>query len=126
MAQRLTTLETDYTSLEEKYQKLIRPARSTLGKQVVEVLYRRDQGAPKILLRLPQEEGFSGYTSATMHQQLAALKQKHGNDLYVKIVIPKDSGLTYNEAWDFTRNVLQRYDYYYQPAAGAREETVEE
>ncbi len=115
MAQRLTTLETDYTSLEEKYQKLIRPARSTLGKQVVEVLYRRGSGAPQIQLRLPQEESFRGYSASTMHQQLAALKQQHGKDLYVKIVIPKDSGLTYNEAWDFTRNILQRYDYYYQP-----------
>ncbi len=113
--QRLATLETDYQSLEEKYQKLIRPARSVAGKQVVEVLYRRNGGAPQIQLRLPREEGFKVYSASTMHQHLTTLKQQHGKNLYVKIIIPKDSGLTYNEAWDFTRNLLNRYDYYYQP-----------
>ena len=36
-----------------------------------------------------------------------------GDELYVKVVIPDDSGLTYNEAWDFTKTVLTDYDYYY-------------
>ncbi len=114
-AQRLATLETNYQSLDEKYQKLIRPARSTAGKQVAEVLYRRTGGAPQIQLRLPQEKGFKVYSAAALHQRLAALEKRHGKDLYVKIIIPEDSGLTYNEAWDFTRNLLNRYDYYYQP-----------
>ncbi len=114
-AQRLAALETDYKSLDEKYQKLIRPARSVAGKQVVEVLYRRNGGAPQIQLRLPRDKGFKVFSASTMHQRLAALKKQHGKDLYVKIIIPQDSGLTYNEAWDFTRNLLDRYDYYYQP-----------
>ncbi len=113
-AQRLAALETDYQDLDEKYQKLIRPARSVAGKQVVEVLYRRNGGAPQIQLRLPQEQGFTVYSAPTMHQRLKALKKEHGKDLYVKIIIPQDSGLTYTEAWDFTRNLLNRYDYYYQ------------
>lgn len=114
-AQRLASLETDYQTLDEKYQELIRPARSVAGKQVIEVLYRRNGGAPQIQLRVPREKGFKVYSASTMHQRLTALKKQHGKDLYVKIIIPQDSGLTYNEAWDFTRNLLQRYDYYYQP-----------
>jgi hypothetical protein len=39
--------------------------------------------------------------------------------LYVKIVIPDTSGLSYSEAWSFTNNILSRYDYYYQPNADA-------
>lgn len=114
-AQSLATLRTDYQSLDEKYQKLIQPARSVAGKQVVEVLYRRNGGAPQIQLRAPREKGFKVYSASTMHQRLTALKAQHGKDLYVKIIIPKDSDLTYNEAWDFTRKLLERYDYYYQP-----------
>jgi hypothetical protein len=32
----------------------------------------------------------------------------------VKVIIPGDSGLSYNEAWNFTRDILSKYDYYYQ------------
>jgi hypothetical protein len=32
----------------------------------------------------------------------------------VKIIIPEDSGLSYNQAWVFTRDMLNKYDYYYQ------------
>ena len=42
------------------------------------------------------------------------LKHEHGKNLYVKIIIPEDSGLTYNEAWEFMRQLLVKYDYYYQ------------
>ena len=41
-------------------------------------------------------------------------KREHGKNLYVKIIIPEDSGLTYNEAWEFMRSLLVKYDYYYQ------------
>ena len=29
------------------------------------------------------------------------------------VVSPDDSGLSYNEAWDFTKGILSQYDYYY-------------
>ena len=32
----------------------------------------------------------------------------------IKIVIPKNSGLTYSEAWTFMKGLLEKYDYYYQ------------
>jgi hypothetical protein len=32
----------------------------------------------------------------------------------VKVIIPEDSGLSYNEAWTFTQDILTSYDYYYQ------------
>jgi hypothetical protein len=35
--------------------------------------------------------------------------------LYVKVIIPDNSGLSYNEAWRFTNDMLTRYDYYSQP-----------
>ena len=39
--------------------------------------------------------------------------ERLGDQLYVGEVIPDDSGLTYNEAWDFTKTVLSDFDYYY-------------
>lgn len=114
LSEEMTTLQAEYTTLDEKYQKLIRPARTASGKQVVEVRYLRSGGLPLIQLRAPGEEGFAALGTETMHQRLAALKGRYGDDLYVKVIIPADSGLSYNEAWDFTRTVLNRYDYYYQ------------
>jgi hypothetical protein len=49
-----------------------------------------------------------------MHQRLAALKTANPGKLYIKIIIPADSGLSYNEAWSFMKKLLEKYDYYYQ------------
>ena len=32
----------------------------------------------------------------------------------MKLIIPEDSGLSYTEAWTFTRDILGQYDYYYE------------
>jgi len=102
----------DYSSLEEEYLRLIRPARSSVGKLVVTVQYARVDGRPRIMYRDIDGSQLFAVSSAEMHRRLAALKAEHGNDLYVKIVIPDDSGLSYNEAWNFTKEVLSQYDYY--------------
>ena len=48
-----------------------------------------------------------------MFRRLGALKERLGDELYIKVVIPEDSGLSYNEAWGFTKAVLTEFDYYY-------------
>jgi len=55
-----------------------------------------------------------------MAKALEKLKKKHKSDLYVKIIIPEKSGLSYNEAWRFTTNLQQKYDYYFQPDSGSK------
>jgi hypothetical protein len=45
---------------------------------------------------------------------LKQLKDTYKDILYVKIIIPDNSGLSYNEAWDFMSGMLDKYDYYYQ------------
>ena len=52
-------------------------------------------------------------TRAEVFRHLGRLKERYGAELYVKVVIPDDSNLTYNEAWDFTKAVLSDFDYYY-------------
>jgi hypothetical protein len=49
-----------------------------------------------------------------LHEKLAKLKKQHAGNLYVRIIIPEKSGLTYNEAWNFMIGILKKYDYYYQ------------
>jgi len=104
----------DFSVLEEKYIQLIRPARSPMGKKVVTVYYQRQGGQYRTALKGVDSEKIETLTMDHLHQQLAALKQKWQDQLYVKVVIPEDSGLTYNEAWVFTKEILQRYDYYYR------------
>jgi chromosome segregation ATPase len=112
--QQLLTLKGDYETVKSKYEELIKPARSARGKYIAEVYYVKGQAGNVIRYRQPEDEEFSRLSLAEVEQRLTQLKLKHGKDLYVKIIIPQDSGLTYNEAWDFMRNLLVKFDYYYQ------------
>lgn len=103
-----------YSILEEKYHKLIRPARSPLGKKVVAVHYSRINSKYRILFKDLNSTDFKEVDSQQLHQRLRLLKNDLQDNLYVKIIIPEDSGLSYNEAWSFTKDILSRYDYYYQ------------
>ena len=103
-----------YSFLEEKYHKLIRPARSPLGKKVVAVHFSRKDGDYRILFKDLNSTEFRAVDARQLDKRLTQLKNKWRDKLYVKIIIPEVSGLTYNEAWSFTKDILSRYDYYYQ------------
>jgi chromosome segregation ATPase len=103
-----------YSILEEKYHKLIRPARSPLGKKVVAVHYSRIKNKYRILFKDLNSTDFKKVDTQQLHHRLGALKGDLQDKLYVKIIIPEGSGLSYNEAWSFTKDILSRYDYYYQ------------
>lgn len=104
----------EFSSLEEKYIQLIRPARSPAGKKVVTVFYQRVDGLYRIGFKGGDTDRIETLTADQLNRQLGALREKWQDQLYVKVVIPEDSGLTYNEAWTFTKDILSRYDYYYR------------
>jgi len=112
--QQLASLQDDYGSLKVKYEKLIKPARSAKGKYVVSVNYQHRNGKATIRFKDAGAENYQTMSSKQLHKKLAALKKKHPEKLYIKIVIPEKSGLTYNEAWNFMKGLLDKYDYYYQ------------
>jgi chromosome segregation ATPase len=113
----LLTLKGDYEVVKSKYEQLIKPARSAKGKYVAEVYYVKQKNGVLIRYRDPANKDFKNLSLSDVEKKLQKLKQEKGEDLYVKIIIPKDSGLTYNEAWSFMKNLLDKYDYYYQPSA---------
>jgi DNA repair exonuclease SbcCD ATPase subunit len=110
----LDALETDYSSLKVKYDKLVRPARTAKGKYVVEVNYEKIKGKGRIRFKDAGETNYTTLSSTELHNKLRALRKKHPKSLYIKIVIPENSGLSYSEAWEFMKNTLHKYDYYYQ------------
>ncbi len=110
----LASLQGDYDSLKVKYDKLVRPARTAQGKHVVEVRYEKRDGDTRIALREPGQAAYRGVTRGELDTRLAALAEGYPDLLYVKIVIPENSGLSYNEAWRFTSDVLEKYDYYHR------------
>jgi len=103
----------DFSSLEDKYLKVVRPARSSLGKQVVGVQIMKDGQQYQYRFKDLGEIKWRVLSRAEMFTRLAQLKKELGVDLYLKVVIPDNSGLSYNEAWDFTKAVLSEFDYYY-------------
>ena len=107
----LLSLQGEYTELDQKYQKLLKPARSSKGKQVVEVVYSKSG----YNIRKPGEATLRNIGRAALDAELSALKAQHGTELYVKVVIPDNSGLSYNEAWRFTSEMLAKYDCYTAP-----------
>jgi hypothetical protein len=103
----------DFSSLEDKYLKLVRPARSSMGKQVASVQYLREDGQFRYLMKGIGADNWEEMPRNEMFRRLGALNKRWGDELYIKIVIPDDSGLSYNEAWGFTKVVLSEFDYYY-------------
>jgi chromosome segregation ATPase len=112
-SRQLVSLETDYSNLKVKYDKLVKPARTAKGKYVVEVNYEKIKGKGRIRFKDAGDENYTTLTSSELHNKLAALKKEHTNRLYIKIIIPENSGLSYSEAWEFMKSILHKYDYYY-------------
>jgi chromosome segregation ATPase len=113
-SRKLSALQDDFGSLKVKYDKLIRPARTAKGKYVVSVNFERINGKERIRFKDSGAKHYTVVSEKQLHNTLSRLKNKHSNKLYIKIVIPKESGLTYNEAWTFMKDLLQKYDYYRQ------------
>jgi hypothetical protein len=111
---KLQSLKDEYDSLDTEYQKLVRPARSSEGKHVVSVWYSKKTGRDVYRIRDGSTGGFQTTTRAGMKNTLGALKDKHGKELYVKVIIPENSGLSYSDAWRFTTEMQRAFDYYYQ------------
>jgi len=112
-SRKMASLEEDFGSLKVKYDKLIKPARTAKGKYVVSVNFERIKGKERIRFKGIGDKNYTVITEKQMHSKLTRLKKKHPKKLYIKIVIPKESGLTYNEAWTFMKDLLHEYDYYY-------------
>ncbi len=108
----LDILRERHSDLESKYNRLVRPARSTVGRVVVEVRFWKEGDVRRYSLR-PASGSEISVSESELHQQLTAMKARHGEELYTK-VIPDDNSLTHGEAWRFTNKILNRYDYYYQ------------
>jgi chromosome segregation ATPase len=111
---RLSDLQGNYDELSVKYNKLIKPARTAAGKYLVSVRYRKEGGKYLIEFKTMEGDDYETVSRRELDKRLAALKDEYAGQLYVKVIIPKDSGLSYNEAWGFTQDILTSYDYYYQ------------
>lgn len=103
-----------FVVLEDKYNKLIGPARSPLGKMVAAVQYAKKDGRYRILFKDVDTDRFEEVNRGQLDEKLGRRKAQFKGKLYVKVIIPENSGLSYNEAWNFTRDILSSYDYYYQ------------
>ncbi len=88
-SRQLVSIETDYSSLKVKYDKLVRPARTAKGKYVVEVNYEKIKGKGRIRFKDAGDKNYTTLTSDELHSKLAALKKEHPKQLYIKIIIPE-------------------------------------
>jgi phage host-nuclease inhibitor protein Gam len=111
-AEEIDSLRNQLSDLESQHNRLVRPARSSVGRFVVEVRFWKNGYARQYSLR--ESGGLEEIISESdLYQKLSVLKVKHADKLYTK-VIPDNNSLTHGEAWGFTNKILNRFDYYYQ------------
>ena len=112
--QELDILRERHSDLEVQYNRLIRPARSTVGRHVVEVRFWKEGSKYHYSLRDPGQAVAQSVSVVELHQVLAARKAQYGDKLYTKVKFPNENSITQGEAWRFTVEMHNRYDYYYQ------------
>ena len=106
-------LKDEYEELDVKYRDSIKPARSTLGKQIVTVWAAKVAVGLQYKIKLPSQSEAQVMTESKVHLTLQGLEEKWGNLLYVKVLFPTGSGILQEDAQNIT-NSLHKYDYYYK------------
>jgi hypothetical protein len=111
---RYLVLASDFDNLKVKYDKLVRPARSSTGRHLIEVKYWKADGKYRMSWREGGEGSFQEIRRSRLEKILQRLSNEKKNGLYVKVIFPEKSGLSYSEAWKFTSELHGRYDYYFK------------
>jgi len=101
-------------SLDGRYRSVVRPARSPAGKHVVEVWLLKTDTGLGYQYRVPGQNVMEPVSKEALHAVLLNLKETHGKQLYTQVIIPRTTDVSHSEAWKFTLEILQKYDYYYQ------------
>jgi hypothetical protein len=112
----------DFDDLKVKYDKLVKPARSSSGRHLIEVRYWKQDDSYRIAWREGGEGGYQNIQNIRrdrLDRVLTRLAEEKPNGLYVKVIFPENSGLSYNEAWEFTSHLHSNYDYYFRAEADA-------
>ena len=107
-------LKGQYSELQVKYDRLVRPARTFLGKHVVRIGYWKEGGIFRYSIREPGDPQVRNINEQQLHLSLTALKSVYGKRLYTKILFPREAELSQKDAWRFTHQILRQYDYYSQ------------
>ena len=107
-------LKGQYSKLQVKYDRLVRPARTFLGKHVVRIGYWKEGGIFRYSIREPGDPQARNINEQQLHLSLTALKSVYGKRLYTKILFPREAELSQKDAWRFTHQILRQYDYYSQ------------
>ena len=110
--EQLLSLKGEFEQLDKKYQKLLRPARSSKNKHVVRVVFNKVNDRSSYQLG-EKDQPLVTLSRSNLDKTLSQLKEKYGNDLYVKIIIPASSNVSHADAWRFTSEMLTQYDYYH-------------
>jgi len=111
---RYLVLAGDHDELQTKYDKLVRPARSSAGRHLIEVRYRKTNGEYRIAWRDGGKGGFLPISRRQLDKVLTRRSAEEIDGLYVKVIFPENSGLSYSEALEFTQHLHSNYDYYFR------------
>ena len=110
----LDKLKLTYVDLKGRYDRLVGPARSPIGRVVVDIRFYRRGDETVIELREPNWKSYREVNAEQLDVRLARLAKDNEANLYTRIIFPQGNGLSYNEAFRFESRILERFDYYGQ------------
>ena len=115
------TLESQIVRLEDEKHLMLRPARSMANRYVVNISYDIDEnGNTLIQYKLPGQENAVQLSYGRLEEILSDLKSERKEGLYTKIYFPNEENVSFGEAWRFTNDIQDKYDYYHSQSVEAQ------
>ena len=85
-----------------------------MGRHLVEVRYWKEDGDYHITWREGIEGSYQPISRSQLDKVLDAPHTGAGERSVREGDLPENSGLSYNEAWEFTSHLHSNYDYYFK------------
>ena len=114
-------LESQIVRLEDENQIMLRPARSMENRYVVNISYDIDENGNKLIqYKLPGQENAVQLSYERLEEVLSDLKSERKEGIYTKIYFPNEEKISFAEAWRFTNDIQDKYDYYHSQSVDAQ------
>ena len=105
-------LKGKYGDLETAYNRLVKPARTMVGRYVIRVRYWREDERIYYSLQEPEQTNPTELSEVELHQRLSELQAAHPGNLFTHVIFPGGKEISQQEAYLFERTIVSKYDYY--------------
>ena len=111
--QELRKAKEQIDAMAHRIERSLKPPRSAIDKHVVEVTYLKTLGGVDLAIKTPGSGEAERVQQAELQTKLDMLKKRYPDALFIRVNFPPGSLASPKESWEFARELLGKYDYYY-------------